>query len=153
MFKVSGMVYCSQKDYWNDGINALLQKEYSRAEELLLKALASKDSHIVYQHLTLNGLVKLYFKMRDKWDGAYDKCLYYCHEDLKVIFSDAFIKEEGRSGLPHCPSIERLEIDYEKKGQFGEAIALCEKAISLGFSDSTKGGFQGRIDKLRKKMG
>jgi tetratricopeptide (TPR) repeat protein len=154
MHKVSEIIYCGQKDYWNDGINAVAQKEYRLAKELLLKALNCKDSHIIYLHLTMSGLIKLYFEMRDKWDGAYDKCLFYCNEDLKVIFSDAFLKDEWHGAfLPRCISIQRLVIDFEKKGRFQEAISLCEKAISLGFRDCTKGGFQGRIDRLRKKIG
>jgi hypothetical protein len=92
--------------------------------------------------------------MRDEWEGAHEKCIKYCHEDLGVIFSDEFLNDDFCSGgLPRCPSITRLLIDYERKEKYSEAIELCEKAISLGFNDDTKGGFRGRLEKLKKKMG
>ena len=143
-----------QANFCTDGHNALLQKDYRRAEDLLLKALQLKDYDIFYYHLTLSSLIKLYFKMRDTWEGSYDKCLHYCHEDLRVIFSESFLNSDwNKLSLPRCIAINRLAINYENTGQYEEAIALCENAISLGFTDNTKGGYQRRIEKIKKKMG
>jgi hypothetical protein len=36
-------------------------------------------------------------------------------------------------------------------GEFEKAIAVCETAIRLGLSDNTAGGYEGRIDRIRKK--
>lgn len=141
-----------QANLWNEGLNAFLVQDFERAEALLLKALSLKDDDIIYYHLTLTALIKLYHRKRDEWEGAYTKCINYCHEDLGVIFSDEFLHNDFcLNGPPHCPSITRLLIDLERKGEYAEAIGLCEKAISFGFSDDTKGGFNGRLAKLLKK--
>ena len=48
---------------------------------------------------------------------------------------------------------KRLAILYEKEGNIHQAITVCHHALSFGFSDDgTKGGIQGRLDKLMKKV-
>lgn len=49
---------------------------------------------------------------------------------------------------------KRLAIMYEKEGELQTAMLFCDYALSLGYNeDGTKGGMQGRLDKLRKKAG
>lgn len=52
----------------------------------------------------------------------------------------------------YIPAFERLAIIYEKQGNVSEAIEICEMAIGYGLKDSTKGGFEGRLEKLQKKL-
>lgn len=144
-----------QANYCMNGLNALLQKDYRRAEELLLKALDLKNYNSIEHNLTLNSLIRLYFKMRDEWEGAYDKCLFFCQEQITLVASEECIKDHQAEWkcLPVGVGFERLVIEYERMGRYQDTISICEKAISLGQSDNTKGGFQGRIEKLKKKMG
>jgi hypothetical protein len=37
-------------------------------------------------------------------------------------------------------------------GRHREAINICEAALVFGLSDGTKGGFEGRIKRIRKKV-
>ena len=49
---------------------------------------------------------------------------------------------------------KRLSIMYEKEGDLQTAMLFCDYALSLGYNDDgTKGGMQGRLDKLKKKAG
>lgn len=47
---------------------------------------------------------------------------------------------------------KQYSIICEKEGNIPEAVWACRQAISLGFiADGTKGGMQGRLDKLMRK--
>jgi len=49
------------------------------------------------------------------------------------------------------PSFQRLAMIHEKLGDFPNAIKVCRSALVHNLTDSTKGGFQGRIEKLERK--
>ena len=142
----------TQKGLWCAGTNSLLNKEYNRAEKLLLKALKAKDDNIIDRHFTYNGLIKLYYKLRDERKDALEKCIDYCKEDIKRLpeFLETWKNEYG--DIVRCPSVQQISIIYEKNGKFQEAIDLCNYAINLGLDDGTKSGFQGRIKRLENKM-
>lgn len=56
--------------------------------------------------------------------------------------------------LPEYSSFKRLAIIYEKRKEYDEAIAVCQRAIELGyFRDGTEGQMPGRIARLIKKKG
>lgn len=61
-----------------------------------------------------------------------------------------------RSGLsqrfPHVPTFEHLATVYTEDGEYRKAIDVCEKAIAFGLNDWTKSGYQGRIERINKKM-
>ena len=49
---------------------------------------------------------------------------------------------------------KRLSSMYEKEGDLKTAMLFCDYALSMGYNDDgTKGGMQGRLDKLKKKAG
>lgn len=48
---------------------------------------------------------------------------------------------------------KKLALAYEKQGDYQKAIEICQKSIDSGFvNDGTKSGFNGRIEKLKKKL-
>ena len=52
------------------------------------------------------------------------------------------------------PTFKRLAIIYEKQKKYDDAIAVCQKAIELGFpDDGTDGQMPGRIARLMRKKG
>lgn len=53
--------------------------------------------------------------------------------------------------LPSVPTFKLLAIALEEQGEFSEGIAVCEAAQGLGLDDGTKGGFAGRMERLRRK--
>jgi len=53
---------------------------------------------------------------------------------------------------PRFPSFQRLAIIYERLGKYDEAIKICEKALKYGLVDGTKSGFEGRIERLKKRI-
>lgn len=54
--------------------------------------------------------------------------------------------------LPSFPTFKRLAIIYEKQKKYDEAIAVCQRAVELGFiKDGTNGQMPGRIARLLRK--
>ena len=59
---------------------------------------------------------------------------------------------EMNGRLPSVPTFQYLATVYTEDGEFNKAVDVCEKAIKFGLQDGTKSGFQGRIERIRKKM-
>lgn len=142
----------TQKELWNEGINLFLRKKYKKAEKFFLKALSAKNDTLEYRHLTYTGLVRFYYKLRDKRKDVLEKCIMFCKEDIKIL--PKFLEQQRRTygAVPHCPSVIQLSIIYEKNKEYQRAIDICNFAIEQGLDDGTKMGFQGRRERLKKKL-
>lgn len=136
---------------WVTGSNAIRERDYPLAEKILLKALDVEGKH-TDRHFTYNELIDLYYKQRDTIPRALNKCIRYCEEDIEWFrkHKQDLIKELGR--MPLIPSFSRLAIIYEKQGKFKKAAGICKKAIGNGLNDGTKGGFEARLERLKKKI-
>jgi len=131
------------------GSSAINNKDNQFAEKVLLKGLNAEDSNPTDKHFVYNSLIKLYYKQRDNRDDAIEKCVKYCREDIESVqsFLDAWDGEP-----PRIPAFKRLAIIYDKQENYQEAIEICDKALQLGLSDGTKGGFEGRKQRLQNKI-
>ena len=130
------------------GSTAAGEKDYEFAEMVLLSALEFEDGSATSTHFTYNELIDVYYKQRDKREDAIERCIEYCEKDIEIV--DDFVDEFGE--VPRIPSFKRLAIIYEKQERYEEALNVCDRAIELGTSDGTKGGFGGRKERIRKKM-
>ena len=63
---------------------------------------------------------------------------------------DAVFKDLGDSR--NVTVFKQLAILYEDDHEYDKALSLCNQALLLGLEDGTKTGYQGRIDRLSKKM-
>ena len=54
--------------------------------------------------------------------------------------------------LPRVPTFQNLATILAEDGDVTAAVMVCEQAISFGLEDGTKGGFAGRIARLRKRQ-
>jgi hypothetical protein len=55
--------------------------------------------------------------------------------------------------LPRVVTFQHLATVFTEDREYEVAIHVCQTAIDFGVSDGTKGGFHGRIAKIRKKQG
>lgn len=61
---------------------------------------------------------------------------------------------EPTKGITTFPTFKRLAIIYEKQKDYENAIAVCQRAIELGYpDDGTDGQMPGRIARLMRKAG
>ncbi len=130
------------------GGTAASGNDYAFAETVLLKALERDDGSATSTHFAYNELIDVYYKQRDDRDDAIKKCIEYCKKDIEI--AEEFVAEFGE--VPRIPSFKRLAIIYERQDRYEEALAVCDQALDIGTTDGTKGGFEGRKERLRKKM-
>ena len=113
------------------------------------------DRHFFLQHAAEN-----YYKQRDIREGALELSEKYCLLDIDLYekYNDVMSTEwrimtnRDTDLNMRVGSYSRLGIIYEKTNRIKEAISIYESALYYGQNDKTKGGFQGKIEKLRKKL-
>lgn len=97
-----------------------------------------------------NNLDETYFK----------ELINYCNKyiELQPILNESRL-EENRINKTNYPlpnsniAYKKMILAYEKLQDYKTAIALCEEAISKGYTnDDTKGGYKERIEKLKNKL-
>ncbi|WP_117168840.1 hypothetical protein [Paraliobacillus sediminis] len=112
------------------------------------------EGNTVDLHFTYNELINVYYRQRDNWNHALDNCIECCEKDIELfpVFATKWKEEYGDSS-PRIPSFERKAIIHEKQGEINKAIYITELAIKYNLIDKTKGGFEGRLERLIKKSG
>ncbi len=115
---------------------------------------------VLDKHFFLNNAADCYYMQRDTRSDALELCEKYCLMDIELyekygqqMSLEWKSKHTGGAVFNgRINSYKRLAILYEKANKYEEAIKICQSAISHGQDDDTKGGFQGRINKLSKKI-
>ena len=103
------------------------------------------------KHFYLMVVADYYYKQRDIRQEAFELAEQYHLKDVKLYPQYEKTMMDMFGSIPRIPSFQQLAIMYEKTGRYQEAIDICQLALKYGLRDSTKGGFEGRIAKLRKK--
>ena len=130
---------------------AIKDKNFELAQKLLDKALEyNKDPESL--HFIYNNLIKLYYKQRDD-EKFLNKCIEICKKDIE-LYEDKLIKMDTDviNEDTKIPSFQRLAIIYENKGEYKKAIDICKKAIKYNLRDTSKAGFEGRLERLEKNL-
>ena len=74
-------------------------------------------------------------------------------QGLESNIAASICKEALRHHPKSAKIHKRLAIIYEREGALKEAFDATQAAICKGiFSDGTKGGFSGRLERLKKKL-
>lgn len=115
------------------------------------------DTNMIDRHYLLMSIISHAYRNRDDKEKR-----TICHQVAQMHIKEfpkikaALEKDfEGLPGLegrcPHVPTFQQYATILTEEERFSEAIAVCESAIHFGLSDGTKGGFQGRIERIKKK--
>jgi hypothetical protein len=118
-----------------------------------LKAMLAQlkqNTNMIDRHFLLMNIVGQAYKNRG------DKQLRtICHQvaqmHIKEFPNIKTALEKDLGTLPRVPTFQQYATILTEEERFSEAIAVCEAAIKFGLSDGTKGDFQGRIEKIKKK--
>jgi hypothetical protein len=105
------------------------------------------------RHFLLMAIVKETYRKRSDPKMA-DKCLevaqIHCEEFSTIV--EPLRKDLNRDDtLPRVPTFAFYATLLAERGEFQKAIEVCESAIGFGLDDGTKGGYEGRIERIKKK--
>ena len=128
------------------------EKNYSLAEKIIQYAHKTSYSNVLSYHFFLQTTADNYYKQKDIIPEALDKVIEFCKEDIALFphISNEMIKKYG--SVPRISTFQTLAMAYEKKQMYSEAIDVCQLALNYGQQDTTKGGYDGRIERLKKKL-
>ena len=105
------------------------------------------------RHFLLQSIVKETYKLRRKDNKMRDLCEEIAWKHINEFPSLAESLKDIDGNLPRVPTFQHLSTVLVEKDEYEAAIKVCETALSLGLHDGTKGGFQGRIERITKKKG
>lgn len=118
--------------------------------ELMLKA-ASTKTNPIDRHFLLQSIVSEAYKRR-KEERYRQLCIEYAERHLQEFSSLAGpLKEDMGGELPRVTTFQHYATVLTEAGEFEKAIALCKQAIGYDLHDNTTSGFEGRIERIRKK--
>jgi hypothetical protein len=128
------------------------EASYSGDLQRMIKALNFKANR-VDRHFLLMAIVKETYRKRSDPKMA-DRCLevaqIHCEEFSTIV--EALRKDLNRDGmLPRVPTFAFYATLLTERGEFQKAVKVCESAIGFGLDDGTKGGYEGRIERIKKK--
>ncbi|WP_394424494.1 hypothetical protein [Vreelandella stevensii] len=119
-----------------------------------MRAALDKKTNLVDRHFLLMTLVDETYKRRKEDLEAKEFCAQVAEQHLEEFpdIKPALVKSLDGI-LPRVTTFQKYATLLTEEGEYKRAIEVCEIAISHGLNDGTKGGFEGRIAKIKKKAG
>lgn len=131
---------------------ACSEKKYDLANKLIRygQQYCGKDD-LLNEHFYLQGAAECFYKQRNTLTNALELVEQYCRRDIELFpkYREPIIQKFHE--MPRILTFQRLAILYEKNEEFEKAIAICEMALEYGLEDGTKGGYEGRLLRLKSK--
>ena len=117
----------------------------------MLAQLASEQRPID-RHFLMLGIVESAYRDRTRDPAMRDLCerIGLQHVAEFPAFMPALRSEFGMT--PRVPTFQLLATVLTERREFARAIDVCQTALSFGLHDNTVGGFEGRIERIRKKQ-
>lgn len=111
-----------------------------------------KPREPIDRHYLLLNIVVLSYKLRAQ-SHYRDICIQHAkmHVDEMPDLIDA-VRAKGGYAL-NVHTFQHYATLLAEDGDFQRAIEVCEQAIAYGLKDGTKSGYEGRIERIRKKAG
>lgn len=115
-----------------------------------MEAVLKKTDDLIDRNRLLNRLVAGHYRLRAE---PKHRKAFYRVADVQIGQAAAIldaIEQTGRSRPDHLEAFKSMAIALDEDERYDEAVAICEKALSLGLEDGTKTGFEGRIARLTR---
>lgn len=123
----------------------------TRDLEKMRETLKTK-TNLVDRHFLLMTLVDETYKLRKNDLETKELCAEVAEKHIEEFpaIKPALIKSLDGI-LPRVTTFQKYATLLTEQGNYERAIEVCEIAISHGLHDGTKGGFEGRIERIKKK--
>jgi hypothetical protein len=115
----------------------------------MLKTL-SERTNPVDRHFLLMGIVEETYKRREDPEMR-KKCKEISELHLKE-FPDIKPSLWREVGEVSVPTFEKYATVLTEDGEFEKAIEVCNSAIGFKLKDGTKSGYEGRIERIKKRI-
>lgn len=122
----------------------------SRYLNLILEQLPKTNNPIDKHFIYMRSVEHTYRERKDNRMRKLFKRIAIEHISEFDTFAEAW-RRKFRLGLPQVPTFQYLTTVHTEDGEYDKAIAVCRKAMAFSLHDGTKSGFQGRIERIRKK--
>ncbi|MNG23879.1 hypothetical protein D3C84_1085370 [compost metagenome] len=112
----------------------------------------AKKANLVDRHFLLMSLVDQSYK-HCKDDSELEKlCAEISEQHIQEFpeIKPALVKSLGGI-IPRVTTFQKYATLLTEQSNFDRAVEVCEMAISHGLHDGTKGGFEGRIERIKRK--
>lgn len=135
----------------NRGMDEVYLARQSNDLEKMLKA-TELETTLSNRHFLLQAIVSETYRLR-KEEKYKNLCLKFSEKHLEEFhLLTQSLKDEFDGSIPRVTTFQYYSTLLTELGEYEKAIKTCEMAISFGLDDGTKGGYHGRIDKIKKKM-
>lgn len=117
-----------------------------------MRAALAKKANLVDRHFLLMSLVDQSYK-HCKDDSELEKlCAEISEQHIQEFpeIKPALVKSLGGI-IPRVTTFQKYATLLTEQSNFDRAVEVCEMAISHGLHDGTKGGFEGRIERIKRK--
>jgi len=118
----------------------------------MIKASATK-TNLINRHFLLLSIVQATYKLRK--EEKYKKlCVQFSETHLEEFPNIIpVLRQQDKNGiLPSVPTFQHFATILTENGEYNKAISVCEQALEYGLRDNTKSGFEGRIQRIKKKL-
>jgi len=106
----------------------------------------------INRHYLLQTIISETYKLR-KEEKYRNICIEHSEKHLKEFSEIAIeLKKNDSGNLPRVSTFQNYATLLTELGEYEKAISICKMAISFGLNDGTKSNYQGRIDRINKKM-
>lgn len=137
-------------------------------ERLIWEALGSGDLDMMLRaldipgytperHFILGSIVSVTYAMRDEDPEMRALCeaISWKHVEefprlARSLKANGRLNNKAHTSLPRVPTFQYLATLLCEKGEYDKAVEVCNRAISFGLSDGTKGDYHGRIKRIRQ---
>lgn len=119
--------------------------------EDMLKVTSLKTNPID-RHFLLQNIVNESYKLR-KEKYYRDICIKHSEIHLAEFPNIApLLKEDMDGELPRVTTFQHIATLLTEDKEYNKAIFVCKEALKYGLRDNTKSGFEGRIERIKKKI-
>lgn len=110
------------------------------------------ETNLVDRHFLLMALVDNAYKVRSQpVSGALLRKVAEMHIAEFPEIEPVLEKNMGGT-LPRVSTFQKYATYLTEIEEYERAIEVCEIAISFGLKDNTKSGYEGRIERIKKKI-
>lgn len=133
---------------------AVSDKQYSLADVIVEHCnRIYPAASLIDQHFYLLTATEGYYRQKKVRDDALDLAEKYALMDVELFPKYKGPLEKDMDGkLPRIPAFMQLSLIYEQTGRLQESVNICKAALKNSLQDESYGGYQGRIEKIQKKI-